>query len=338
MLKGFMRSYLGVLLYHLWQLQEWAEKKDAQLNLDIKTFNLEVKYRGRYYTMYPTFQEKINDRLVYVTTMPRSSSFFGGWRPYRVVTHTHSISKIPFKKFLCEENIRTPRYIENFDSATELEFDYILKNSKGSFGYQIDGPFRRQQLIDRAKVQYKNQSENIFIEQFIEGHIVKIWFWGSRPFYAQLFDFPTITGDGHSTANELLLKRLNQCGIDWGDYSEKEIVIECLKFQNFELHDVIDVDRSLWFDYRYGRNYQLYQGITPESDSVLSDLIEKTGNQISTMGVTLAKLLMREIPLPILVSVDAMLDSNENLWWLEMNTNPVVPPECYQVMFSDLFS
>jgi hypothetical protein len=55
------------------------------------------------------------------------------------------------------------------------------------------------------------------------------------------------------------------------------------------------------------------------------------------MGKALAKLLKLTFPAPLMISIDGVLDREGVIWWLEMNTNSVVPPDGYEAMFSDLF-
>jgi hypothetical protein len=252
--------------------------------------------------------------------------------------HTHSINKLVFKDFLNQSGLRAPRHIDPIHAAIRPEFDYIFKGAVGSFGYQIAGPFRCGQPIGATYRKDASQAEGIYAEEFIAGNIIKIWFWGSRSFYAQKHNFPIITGDGSSTVDDLIQKRLQWCGLDWQTYHDRAIVLDCLKFQAIEPGNVIEAGRTLWLDYRYGRNYEPHQGIAFDSDNALPELLKQTGEQIAAMGASLVGLLKKEFNLPVLISVDAMLDADSNLWWLEMNTNPMVPPECYEVMFSELFA
>jgi hypothetical protein len=332
-----MKIYLGLLYYHFKKLQDWGIKNNAQVTLNVNTFAVEVKCRGRYYTLYPMFAGEVEGRRMYVSTMPPSASGFCGWRPYGAMDCPHSKNKILFKNFLREKGIRTPEYVEHLKAAMNLDFDYIVKNSNGSFGRQIDGPFRKNETVDPGRINYSGSSETAYAEQFIEGSIVKVWFWGNRAFYAQVSHFPEIVGDGRSTSEKLVSSRFAQCALDWGRYAEREVIVACLRFQNTELHDIVSAGRSLWIDYRYGRDYEPNEGSARESDNALSGLIEKTGNQIPVMGAVVNDLLRQSFPAPILVALDAMLDANGHLWWLEMNVNPMVPPECYEIMFLDLF-
>ena len=51
----------------------------------------------------------------------------------------------------------------------------------------------------------------------------------------------------------------------------------------------------------------------------------------------LAEELSRVFPAPVLYSVDGVVDEGGAVWWLEMNSNPILPPEGYPLIFETLF-
>ena len=74
------------------------------------------------------------------------------------------------------------------------------------------------------------------------------------------------------------------------------------------------------------------------SDNELAALQQRSGAQLNAMGGALATLLRKTIPVPVVITVDGVLDEDGKVWWLEMNTNSLLPPEGYETMFRDLFS
>ena len=40
---------------------------------------------------------------------------------------------------------------------------------------------------------------------------------------------------------------------------------------------------------------------------------------------------------PVLFAVDGVCDASGRVWWLEMNSNPILPPDGYAPMFNSLF-
>jgi hypothetical protein len=61
------------------------------------------------------------------------------------------------------------------------------------------------------------------------------------------------------------------------------------------------------------------------------------GDQIAQMGNTLVRLTREAFPAPVMLTADAQLTDSGVIHWLEMNTNSIMPPEGYDVMFADLF-
>ncbi|MCJ0764498.1 hypothetical protein [Variovorax terrae] len=331
-----MRNYLSVISNHFRALQEWAIDKEAQLDLDVKTFVLEVKHRGRYYHMYPLFQASSEGQLRHTGFLPKDVVGFGGWRPYPPIRHPHSLNKLLFKDFLRKSELRTPTFLTKAGQS-QPEFDYILKGTSGSFGREIAGPFRASQPADLNGSTTNPPPSTHFVEKFIEGTSLKVWFWGAKAFFAHAQSFPEIEGDGVTTVESLLRQRLTSCRLDWEHFSDRSIILECLRFQNISSGAVLKTGESLWFDYRYGKHYEPVHGATPDSDNNLPSLLEQTGTQIHDMGSALANLLKPNFAAPIMISVDGMLDHDGNIWWLEMNTNSLMPPEGYAAMFSDIF-
>jgi hypothetical protein len=47
--------------------------------------------------------------------------------------------------------------------------------------------------------------------------------------------------------------------------------------------------------------------------------------------------MVKRLSAPVLYSLDAVVDGEGKVWWLEMNSNPVMPPPGYPAMLQDLF-
>src|SRR5881227_3342190 len=104
-----MRTYINVTFNHFRALQAWALERKAEIVLDVRNFQMEVKHRGRYFVLYPMFQGRVEGKLVHTTELTDHAFGFGGWRPYRPVRHTHSTEKRLFKRYLMECGLPTPR-------------------------------------------------------------------------------------------------------------------------------------------------------------------------------------------------------------------------------------
>jgi len=333
-----MRAYLNVFFNHIRAIQAWAADKDARLTLDLRTFEAQIKFRGRYYTLFPMFVTRSGERLAHATVLTQDTFAFGGWRPYRPVTHEYSTHKLRFKEFLRRTGTNTPRILNSPEPGAKIPFDYLLKADVGSFGAQILGPFVAGTPLVDAVQQSKVEQRSTFIEEFIQGSILKVWFWGERPFFAHSHAYPNIAGDGVAAVQDLLRTRFRECDLDWERDSSQEVILSCLRFQGVSSDSVLPTGDLKWIDFRYGHHYQRPTGPTPLADGSLANLLASTGDQVAAMGKALSRLLKETFPAPILVSVDGMLDDKGSIHWLEMNTNSIMPPEGYAVMFEDLFS
>lgn len=330
-----MASYLNVTFNHFLAVQRWATVVGAHASLDMKDFRLEVKHRGRYYMMHPMFQGHVNGRLVHLSSLTEDVRGFGGWRPYPTITHPCSTDKLLFKRFLRDAGFRTPASWQGTGQTPPI--DYLLKAQTGSFGDGLAGPYRGG--IARPSDGSSDTSDAaVFAEQFVQGEILKVWFWGRRPFFAHMHPYPGIVGNGQCTAEDLLRAKVQAASMKWDSFKELPVARDCLAFQGVDLAAVVPEGQSLWIDYRYGHRYPTSFGGTPKTDDQLEDLRRRTGNQLAEMGAALAELLRQTMPAPVVISVDGMLDDNENIWWLEMNTNSLMPPEGYTAMFEDLFA
>jgi hypothetical protein len=68
------------------------------------------------------------------------------------------------------------------------------------------------------------------------------------------------------------------------------------------------------------------------------ELTASSGEQIAQMG-TLMRAALREVaPVPLAYSVDAVLDGQGQLWWLELNSHPLFPHSGYDVMLCDIYN
>ena len=329
-----MAAYLTVSYNHFAAVQRWADETGGQARVDLRDFTMEVKHRGRYYRMYPMFQGRVQGRLTHLSRLTPDVQGFGGWRPYQTLTHPHSSDKKLFKAWLQECGLRCPRAWD-FDGRPPQE-DYVLKARNGSFGLGLFGPFRRGTPPSGQAGEQAGHGE-LFAEQFVRGHMLKVWYWGARPFFAHMQAYPVLAGDGRTSVGELLQARVARAGLDGESFPQKPVVLGCLAYQGLDPADTLPQGQQAWIDFRYG---QLYEppGAAMVSDNQLQDLALRSGDQLPHLGEALAKLLQQAFPAPVVMTVDGLLDAEGRIWWLEMNTNSLLPPEGYAAMFSDLFA
>ena len=330
-----MTTYLNVTFNHFDALQKWATEAGAQAILDMKDFTLEVKHRGRYYRLYPMFQASIEGRPAHLPHLTPDVRGFGGWRPYQALMHPHSSDKPLFKSFARESGLRTPEAMPL--AAAPPPMDYVLKARAGSFGRGLFGPYRADAPPSVGPQELAEHGE-LFAERFVQGRMLKVWFWGARAFFAHMQDYPSVTGDGRSSVERLVQRKVEGMLAAWEGFERKPVIQDCLAFQGLRFEDVLEEGHEAWIDYRYGQVYPEAFGASARSDSRLEELLQLTGGQLAEMGRALANLLRQTIPVPVVITVDGVLDDQQQIWWLEMNTNSLLPPEAYAAMFADLFA
>jgi len=327
-----MATYLNVTFNHFAALQKWITETGGAATLDMNDFTVEVKHRGRYYRMYPMFQAHVDGSLVHLPTLTPQVKGFGGWRPYQTLTHPHSSDKQLFKQFLAEAGLRTPQAWGAV--AGPPQKDYVLKARQGSFGRGLFGPYRAG--VQPTAGAQQGEDGTMFAEQFVSGQMLKVWYWGARPFFAHMQSYPVIVGDGQSSA-EALVRQKAAASAGWDARAQLPVAVDCLAYQGVAWSEVVGAGREHWIDYRYGQQYPTTSGATAATDNQLESLRELSGSQLGEMGSALARLLQKTIPVPVVITVDGILDHSGAIWWLEMNTNSLLPPEGYAAMFADLF-
>lgn len=337
-------AYLAVTLNHFRPIQAWARRTGAEATLNAATFELELKARNRYYLMHPRFLIKQGGRFAHSSELTSDAVGFIGWLPYRLLRWDLSNDKIQFKSLLRSQGEATP---ESAADPSALPYDFVLKRSIGSFGNELAGPFRAGQTASDLAQQMPasgNPAATLYAERFIAGTNVKIWFWGATPFHAHRDEYPAVMGDGSSSLGELVTKRLNSVGmaLDAGSSmdalpdGDRKAMESTLAYQGVSWNDVLAAGRAVWLDYRYGRRYDSGAS-SSQSDNALHTFSAVARDRIAAIGALLSSALKPQFQVSVLYSVDGVLDAFGKLWWLEMNSNPILPPEGYPLILNSLF-
>jgi hypothetical protein len=138
-------TFIVATLNHFRAVQTWAAANDAQVQLNVLNFEMEVKARHRYFTLKPQFLASMDGRFAHVPALTPEATGLIGWLPYRPPLRWDLASdKLRFKAFIAQAGYRTPEWWLEPDRANA---DHILKRSRGSFGYELYGPFRPGSLI-----------------------------------------------------------------------------------------------------------------------------------------------------------------------------------------------
>lgn len=328
-------AYLPIALNHFRALAQCAEAAGLKMTLDCASFCLEVKGRGRYFTLYPQFMARMNGRMVYTPQLNDNNVGFTGWLPYRPVFWDGMCDKLRFKRFMDQHGRRTPRTMPHHAVA---DSPFLIKHSAGSFGQALEGPYPAGQLIDIGTLPLQGLPPRgeAFAEAFIHGTPLKVWLWGDSPFFAHHPECPRIVGTGHRTVGELVQERLARVGQAFDGEGDQRSIALSLALQGVERATVLPDQRALWIDYRYGRSYAPVAA-SNVSDSDWPSLADGIRAEAMEMARLVGGTLETHFGAPILCSVDAVVDASGTVWWLEANTNPMVPPEAYRLVFETLF-
>ncbi|MWL90510.1 hypothetical protein [Cupriavidus sp. SW-Y-13] len=324
-------SYITVTMNHLRAVKAWLDRHGGTATINVQTFELEIKTRNRYFSLYPQFLAVMSGRVCYVPAMTEDVTGFIGWLPYRPLRWSISTDKLLFKECMREQGIATPAI---WDATAPAAGDHVLKSSRGSFGYDLSGPYRVNQA--QPAMPPGQPGGQVFREAFVAGRNLKAWFWGDTPFHAHLHDYPEIEGDGHRTVAVLLAERFASVGLSVETWAEMEAVYAALAFQQVDRHTVLENGRRVFIDFRYGRlfaNEDRFNRIDNNLPAMDAPLVD----QLQAAGQVVAARLRQEFPGPVLYSLDGVVDAAGKVWWLEMNSNPTFPPTGYPHLLGTLF-
>jgi len=199
-----MSFYKNNLLNHFKDIQPVLERLGAQAALDARTFQLEVRAGGGRFVLHPQFFGTPKGQSAYTPHFGPDVSRFIGWCPYFNKRWPLSDAKLRFKDYARANGLPTPEYSR--DPAAVLEH-VVVKRSASSFGRDIHGPFRssRERALQAERGEY--------YERFVDGRIVKVWFWNERAVCLEIDRHPTVTGDGRKSIRQLIESRCAQRGL-----------------------------------------------------------------------------------------------------------------------------
>ncbi|MDP9933511.1 hypothetical protein [Variovorax paradoxus] len=326
--------YMTMLLNHIRAIKSWGEKHAARSSIDVESFQMEVKARNRYFTLHPQFRARIDGRLLNTSKISNQATGFLGWLPYAPIKWSLSSDKLLFKAHMVEHGLRTPAW---WTAPEQPDQDYIVKGSRGSFGLHITGPFRAGVAPTEMAASASPSLETRYAEQFIQGVNLKLWIWGRTIFHAHTYSYPAVTGDGVHRIDQLIeLLAQTQSPRMPRPQGDGEAIASSLAHQGFTRDEVLADGVSAWLDFRYGRDYES-PCTTELADNALPRLSEALLVQAKLAAEALAGDLEARFPAPILYSLDGVIDALGNAWWLEVNSNPTLPPTGYPHVFSTLF-
>ena len=315
--------YNSDFLAHMRAVSQCLPMFEARAHFDLQSFGLEVQARGRYFNFVPQFVDVSGPQIRYSPKISPQATGFLGWLPYFNKRWELATDKIAFKRFCLENGIRAPRL---FDDPRQIDTPVIVKRRSASFGEGLRGPFLPAQAGERPP------GEKEFYEEFIPGDIAKVWYWNDTLVCVETKPMPRTTGDGRRTLRQLVMA---DCKAPVLFHNAWDIQDALARYQGISLDGVLEEGKSVLTDYRY------HSPLNPISLFNTNVLKELDGTEVREALAAAGPVFWRGIPDSIrggtLFAADAIIDPEKRIWFLEMNCNPVVPPDAYGAIFKELF-
>jgi hypothetical protein len=314
--------YKTNLLQHSLSIRAWLAEHGGSASMNLANFRLHLQCGGSERTLLPQYVGSREGKLFYSRDITPHTSGFVGWLPYAMKVWPGAGQKLAFKRGMIEAGIRTP---EHWADPSEADCGFILKKSFSSFGYGIRGPY----LPAHVRLLRLVPEEGEYAERFVFGRIARAWYWDGELAVAEMFEMPTVVGDGRSTFESLLRQRI-------GEMTDLPTQFEQVaRLQGLEPGNTIAHGHRVVADYRYVSplNPTVY-----ENSNCLPQLAETTiAAQLQAAGHAAYALIPAETQPSTMFVLDAIVDASDQVWLLEMNSNSQVHPDLYPVMLERLF-
>lgn len=320
-------SYIAAFISHAAAASEGARPLGVQASVHLPEFALQLGHESNTQFWRARFVGTHGSRLVYTDTSGPATLGFAGWLPYPPRQWKIATDKIAFKRYALAHGVPTPAAC--FDPA-RIAGPFIIKQAASSFGEGIRGPFLSYSPDDPAQ----QLAPGEYYENFILGLIAKAWCWGEECLALHLHKPSIVTGDGTSTVRELVAALPNTRGgvNDWG------LVGRLAAYCGIDAVDAVaPAGKEVLVEFRYGSRYER---LTIENPNVAVTVGQgRLGQQFQAAARTFAQGIgLGPEHGTSCYTLDAMVDSDGQAWFLEMNCNPIVHPDMYGAMIRDCFA
>jgi hypothetical protein len=245
---------------------------------------------------------------------------FVGWLPYFNKRWLEAYDKLAFKK-RCEQ-LKLPVPAWSIGRIAPGLGDFVIKSARGSsFGQRMRGPFAAAQAASQEL------RDGEYADQFIAGRIGKAWFWNDRVVAIGLRDPANVSGDGLATLADLVRR------VRWS--ADVTVVSDFFRYRSLDWAQVPTRDEKVTLDYKYGSSYEQYEyGSTNRLKELEgTPLVE----QLNAWGALFLEWVPPNIREGTLYTIDFVLSDSAGIRLLEMNCNPMVPPETYEIILRAAF-
>lgn len=318
----YLTGYLG----HAASVQCAAAALGLRARMQLEDFSLEIGEGTLCRTWRARFVGTAHGRLAYFDRMNPAARGFAGWLPYALRRWEIASSKMAFKHYAAAQGIATPAACTD---PSRIAGPFLVKKQRSSFGEGIRGPFLRFDAGDPAQA----LGEGEYYENFILGHVVKAWYWGRAWAAVEIRQPPIVTGDGSSTLRKLVQARPDNTPDRPADW---QAIDGLARYCGLPSVDAVPAQgQEVLIDYKYASRYEPMQSANRNAigrlqGTTLAAQFERAGEVLSRGVGDLAD--------ATLFTLDAILDAQGTLWFLEMNSNPMVHPDVYAPMLRHEFA
>lgn len=313
--------YVSGLLNHLKAVNRCVAELGGSATMSVGDLSVDVQLGSMVRRLFPQFVNFRDGRRVYSAAFTMDVRAFIGWRPYEARRWPATADKLLFKEFARQAGVSVPDASEEIDASLER---VIIKHRRSSFGEGIRGPFENtSEIYPERRLQTGE-----YYESFIPGRIAKAWYLNGDLLSLELRPPPFVTGDGRSTIAELAAAR------SWQSIDDRKLSW-IVGAQGYRVQDVPQIGARTVVDFRYGSPYEVGSFL---NENVLEALIQtEIGSQFQRAGYSLLAAIPEDMRHNTLITLDAVVDAEETVWFLEMNSNPAVHPDAYPALLRGLF-
>jgi hypothetical protein len=315
--------YLFRPLKHLGPILAWAGERGADMQIAPETFEMSLRLGDRHIVLIPRFVLEHEGRTIYQRDLASDGNFIG-WMPYPVKSWPLSTDKRRFKEYALANGLRVTA---SWTEGPALAPDYIVKPAIGSFGAGLRGPFGPLAPLDLDRP----LADGEFYEQFIRGRSAKAWFWNGDPVALEVLDPPLITGDGRRSLREIAAQPRGNFDLPLNLDDSAQI----LAWQGYAPDSVAPEGVALMLDFRY---MTPHDRIVYTNRNVWPSIAPEIAAQFCYAGPILYRGIDEAVRHNSVFTLDAVIDADNRVWLLEMNSHPMIHPAVYPHMLASVFS